>query len=290
MPKTKNKKSKSSKKGKSKKMQVKIKKPQIKFKKPTLEGIKESNITKYSLLVLLILVFFVIIDFGVQYLNNDYSAAVVNGKRITEREYFYRLDQAYGSAIVSQLIDEALVRQEAEKEGVIATEEEIDEQLADITEQVGGEEQLNLSLETYNLTMEDLRRQIELDVLTRKMIEPTLDYTDEDVKAFFEEFSEAIFPEESAELEEGELLDYETYKDETLDVFIQQEISTAQGPWLAELKANAKIQNNVLEGPGYKFLGATRNIVQNIWDDINSNEAESTETDDGENADTESAE
>ena len=279
MPNKSSKKSKSPKKKKGK-MQVKIKKPQIKFKKPTWEGIKESKVTKYSLLVLLILVFFVIIDFGVQYLNNDYSAAVVNGERITEREYFYRLDQAYGSAIVSQLIDEALVRQEAENEGVIATEEEIDEQLAEITEQVGGEEQLNLSLETYNLTMEDLKRQIELDVLTRKMIEPTLDYTDEDVKAFFEEYSEAIFPEESAELEEGELLDYETYKEETLDVFIQQEISTAQGPWLAELKADAKIQNNVLEDPGYKFLGATRNIVKNIWDDINSNQADDTESED----------
>jgi hypothetical protein len=265
---------------KGKKMQVKIKKPQIKFKKPSWKGIKESNITKYSLFVLLILVFFVVIDFGVQYLNNDYSTAVVNGKRILEREFFYRLDQAYGSAIASQLIEEELVRQEAEKEGVTATEEEIDEQLAEITEQVGGEEQLNLSLEAYNLTMEDLRRQIELDVLIKKMLEPTLEYTEEDVKAFFEEYSEAIFPEEAAELEEGELLDYETYKDETLDVFIQQEISTAQGPWLAELEAEAKIQNNVLEDPGYKFLGATRNIISNIWDDVNSNDADDTESED----------
>lgn len=277
MPKTK--KDKSPKK-KSKKMQVKIKKPKIKFKKPSWKGIKESNITKYSLFVLLILVIFVVIDFGVQYLNNDYSAAVVNGQRITEREYFYRLDQAYGNAIVSQLIEEELVKQEAEKEGVTATEEEIDGQLAEITEQVGGEEQLNLSLEAYNLTIEDLRRQIELDVLIKKMLEPTLEYTEEDVKAFFEEYSEAIFPEEAAELEEGELLDYETYKDKTLDVFIQQEISTAQGPWLAELKADAKIQNNVLEDPEYKFLGATRNIINNIWDDINSNEAEDIESED----------
>lgn len=273
MPKKVNKKSKSPKKS-TKKVQVKFKKPKIKFSKPSWENIKNSKVTRTSLLVLLILIFFVIIDFGVQYLNNDYSAAVVNGERITEREYYYRLDQAYGNAIISQLIDETLIRQEAEEEGVTVSEEEIQADLDDITEQVGGEEQLNLSLETYNLTMDDLKRQIEIDILSKKILEPTLEYSEEDVKAFFEQYSEAIFPEEAAELEEGELLDYETYKEETLEVFLQQEISTAQGPWLAGLATEAKIQNNVVDDPDYTFLGASRNIISNIFDEINSNEGD----------------
>lgn len=273
MPKKADKKSKSPNK-KGKKLEVKFKKPKIKFQKPTMENIKNSKVTKYSLMALIILVAFIAIDFGVQYLNNDYSAAVVNGERITEREYYYRLDQAYGSAIISQLVEEELIRQRAEEQGVTVTQEEIDEELASITEQVGGEEQLNLSLEAYNLSKEDLERQIELDILSRKMLEPTLEYTEEDVMAFFEEYSEMIFPEDAATLEEGELLDYESYKDETLDVFIQQEISTAQGPWLAELEAEAKVQNNVVEDPSYRFLGATRNIVTNLFQDLNSNEAE----------------
>lgn len=273
MPKSSKKKSKSSKK-KGKKIQVKFKKPNIKFKKPNWEEIKKSKITKYSLIVLLVLLFFVAVDFGVQYLNNDYSAAVVNGDRVTNREYYYRLDQAYGNAIVSQLIEEELIRQEAAEQGVVATQEEIDEEIADITEQVGGEEQLNTSLEAYNLTMEDLERQIEIDILTRKMVEPTIEYTEEDVMAFFEEYSEMIFPEEAAKLEEGELLDYESYKKETLEVYLQQEIETARGPWLAELEAEARIQNNVVEDPTYRLLGATRNIISNIWNQINSNEAE----------------
>ncbi|KUK76049.1 MAG: PpiC-type peptidyl-prolyl cis-trans isomerase, partial [candidate division WS6 bacterium 34_10] len=208
MPKKANKKSKSPKK-KEKKVEVKFKKPNIKFKKPDWKEIKESKVTKYSLMVLLLLIFFVIVDFGVQYLNNDYSAAVVNGERITEREYYYRLDQAYGSAIVSQLIEETLIRQEAEKEGITVTEEEIQADLDEIVEQVGGQEQLDASLEAYNLTLDDLRRQIELDIISTKLLEPTLEYTEDDVKTFFEQYSEAIFPEEAAQLEEGELLDYE---------------------------------------------------------------------------------
>jgi hypothetical protein len=277
MPKKASKKAKSPKES-GKKFEVKIKKPQIKFKKPTWESIKESKVTKYSLMVLIIFVFFIAIDYGVQYLNNDFSVAVVNGERITEREYYYRLDQAYGNAIVSQLIDEKLIRQEAEVQGVTVTEEEIQADLDEITEQVGGQEQLDLSLEVYNLTMDDLRRQIELDILSTKMLEPTLEYSEEDIMAFFEDYSDAIFPEEAGELEEGELLDYETYKDETKEVFIQQEISSAQEPWLQELKVEAKIQDNVTEDPSYKFLGATRNIITNLLQDAESNEEVETES------------
>jgi hypothetical protein len=273
MPKKSNKKSTSSK-SNGKKVQIKIKKPNIKFKKPTWESIRTSKVTKYSLYVLGVLIFFVLVDFGVQYLNNDYSAAVVNGDRITRREYYYRLDQSYGSAIISQLIEEELIMQEAKKEGVVASDEEVASQVADITEQVGGEEQLNLSLTAYNLTMEDLETQIRLDILTNKMIEPTLDYTEEDVMAFFEDYSEMIFPEEAAALEEGELLDYESHRDETLNVFLQQEVESAKTTWLANLETNAKIQDNVTEDNKYRFLGATRNIITNIWDDINSNKPE----------------
>jgi hypothetical protein len=266
MPKKSKKKSKNSK-----------KKLKIKFKKPSWEEIKNSKVTRYSLIVLLVLLFFVAVDFGVQYLNNDYSAAVVNGERITDREYYNRLDQSYGSSVVSQLIEEELILQEAEKQGVTVTEEEIKEDLTDITEQVGGEEQLNLSLDAYNLSLEDLKRQIELDILKRKVLEPTIEYTQEDVMAFFEDYSELMFPEEAAELEEGELLDYESHKDETLDYFLQQEIETASSTWLAEIEENASIQNNVVDKPSYKLLGATRNIISNIWDRINSNDGNTEE-------------
>jgi len=277
MPKKSSKKvSKKSPKKKGKKVQIKIKKPNIKFKKPSWEGIKNSKITKYSLYVLAVLAFFIVVDFGVQYLNNDYSAAVVNGDRVTNRDYYYRLDQSYGSSVISQLIQEELIMQEAKNEGLVATDEEISSDLADITEQVGGEEQLQLSLDAYNISMEDLKRQVELDILSKKMIEPTLDYTDDDVKAFFTDYSDVLFPDEAAALEDGELLDYDTYKGQTLDAYIQQEVSNAITSWLATLEADANIQDNVVDKPIYKFLGATRNILTNIIDEANSNEADST--------------
>jgi len=276
MPKKPTKKRKSPKK-KSKKLQIKIKKPNIKFKKLSWESIKKSKVTKYSLYVLGILVFFIIADFGVQYLNNDYSVAVVNGQRVTERKYYDRLDQGYGSTVVAQLIEEELIMQEAEKQGITVTDEEIEADLADITEQIGGEEALDSALEYYSLSMDDLRLQIELDLMITKIIEPTLDYTEEDVQVYFEEYGETIFADDAAELEEGELLDYDTYRGETLEYFLEEEISNASSTWLAEAEEEAKIQDNVTDKPDYKFLGATRNILTNLLGEINSNESTESE-------------
>lgn len=248
------------------------KKLNIKFKKPNWESIKESKVTRYSLIVLAVLVCFVIVDLGVQYLNNDYSVVVVNGTRVSQREYYYRLDQAYGSAIATQLIQEELIRQEAQSQGVVATEEEIQEEVDNIAEQLGGADQLDSSLEVYNLTMDDLKDQIEIDILSNKIIEPTIEYSEEDVQEFFEQYSEVIFAEDAANLEDGELLDYDTYRDETLEVYLSNEVENAKSSWLAEIEAEAKIQNNVTDQPKYMFLGATRNIISNIFDEANTNE------------------
>ncbi|MCD4756596.1 SurA N-terminal domain-containing protein [bacterium] len=243
----------------------------IKFKKPTWAGIKENKITRYSLLVLAILACFVIVDFGVQYLNNDYSVVVINGIRISQKQYYYRLDQAYGSSISAQLIQEELVRQAALEENIAVSDEEVQEEIDGIAEQLGGTDQLDLSLEAYNLTMEDLTEQIKIDLLANKILEPTIEYTEEDVMAFFEQYSNVIFAEEASSLEEGELLDYETFREKTLEIYLQQEIESAKTTWLSELEITAKIQNNVTDRPEYKILGATRNIVSNIMDEANSN-------------------
>ncbi|MCD4811835.1 SurA N-terminal domain-containing protein [bacterium] len=243
----------------------------IKFEKPTWAGIKESKITRYSLLVLAILVCFVIVDFGVQYLNNDYSAVVVNGVRISRKEYYYRLDQAYGSSISAQLIQEELVRQEALTENVVVSEEEVQEEIDKIAEQLGGSDQLDISLEAYNLTIEDLKEQIKIDLLANKILEPGIEYSEEDVKAFFEQYSNVIFAEEASALEEGELLDYDTFREKTLEIYLQQEVESAKSTWLMELEGSAKIQNNAVDRPEYEILGATRNIVTNIIDEANTN-------------------
>ena len=245
---------------------------QIKFKKPSMEALKEFKETRAFkvLSITFIIVFcFVLVDYGVQYLNNSYSVAVVNGSRITRGTLNRRMEQAYGSSVVSQLIEEELIKQEAAREGITVAQEEIDEELQFIADQLGGEDQLEASLTAYNITRDELIEQIRLNLLAKNILEPTIEYTEEDLMEFFDNYSNLLFPQEFAELEEGEKLNYDTYRERTLETFVSQEIEAAKAEWLAELREEARIQDNLVSKPSYRFLGATRNILNNILNQAN---------------------
>jgi len=272
---------KQSKSSKAPKKTIKIKKPNIKFVKPKIKFSKldfKSLITNKAfrvfLYVLSAIVVFILVDLFVQYLNNGYSVAVVNGSRISKSKYHKELEAMYGPTIASQLIDEKLITLEAKNADVTASDEEIQAQLDDIIESIGGQEAYEAALLANNITEEQLRDDIRLDILAREILEPTIEYTDDDIKAFFEQYSSAMFPNETAALEEGEMLDYELYKDEVKTYFIRQQVENEKYTWLESLKSEYSIQDNSTSKPKYGVLSATINIFRNILEEANSNKTE----------------
>jgi hypothetical protein len=256
---------------------VKIKKPNIKFQKPNIKKIASSKGFKTFLTVVGVIVVFILIDFFVQYLNNGYSAAVVEGKRIPRSEYIKELETAYGATVVDQLIDEEIIKIEAEKAGVEATDEEVNKQLETLIESVGGKEVYDTVLQQNNIDEEELKDQIRLSILANKVLGPTIEYTDDDLKSFFNQYSAQLFPTETEALEEGEKLDYEQYKDQVEQRYIEQKVYENEGAWLEDLRSQYKIQNNVTNKPKYGVLSATINIVKNLFNEANSNQIEDTQ-------------
>jgi len=246
----------------SKKLDIK------KVKDVKLPKVKISDSLKPALkiigIVLLVVASLALIDLAVQYLNNDYSVAVVNGVRITKNEWHKRLETTYGPSIASQMIDDQIIESEAKEQDISIPEEEIDEEIDRIIESIGGEEAFGAALEANNITLEELRDQIRIDLLATELLAPDLEYTDEDLKDFFSQYSDVIFPNETAALEEGELLTFEDFKEETEEIFIQQEVQNRKATWLAEKKEEYQIQNNATSKPQYGFLTITTNIVNNL--------------------------
>ena len=256
---------------------IKISKPKIKFSKPNLKSLVSSKVFKPLLYVLGGIAVFILVDLFVQYLNNGYSIAVIDGARISRTKYHKELEEMYGPTIASQLIDDKIITLEAKKAGITATDEEIDAQLQDIIEGVGGQEAYEAALSANNITEQQLKDDIKLDILSREILEPTIEYTDDDVKAFFEQYSSAMFPNESAALEDGEKLDYELYKDQVETYYIRQQVENTKYTWLESLRSEYSIQDNSVSQPKYGILSATINIFKNILQDANSNEIEVTE-------------
>lgn len=253
------------------KKQISIKKPDLKNIKNTFKSPIWKSVLKVVGLTLIILGSFIGVDLFIQYLNNDYSVAVVNGERVSKSQYYKLLDQAYGETISQTLIENTLIRQEAKKEGIELTQEEVDAELQNTIDYVGGQEEYDATLLSNGITNDDVIEQIELSLLTRKIISPTLEYTEDDVKSFFDQYSSLMFPSETNALEEGEKLNYDLYKDEAESVYVDQLVSDAKDTWLKELESTAKIQNNAIEKPEYGILTITRNIINNFIDSTNSN-------------------
>ena len=243
------------------------KKVRIVVKKPDISKVKDINfkpIGKVIGLILIIVSAFALIDLAVQYLNNDYSVAVVDGTRISKSKWHKTLESAYGSSVAQQLIDEQIIRAEAKKADITVSKEEIDKQITDIETSLGGKEALDTALVANNITLEQLKEQVELDILSTKILTPQIEYTEDDVKSFFNQYSDVIFPDETAALEKGEKLDFDKYKEETEKVYIQQQVQSKRSSWLTEVEGSHRIQDNSVSRPRYGFLTTTVNIINNL--------------------------
>ena len=224
--------------------------------------------------VVLVLTSLVLVDLLVQYINNDISVAMVNGHRISKAQWHKRLEQTSGSMVASQMIDEKIIKLEAKKAEISVSKEEIQKEMDEIIESIGGDDAFKAALLSANITEQELRDQIKTDLLTKEILIPTFEYDDEDLISFFDSYSDVIFPEETAELEEGEKLDFEQYREKTEEVYIEQEVQMRRAGWMAEKKEEYNIQDNSVAKPKYGFLSITFNMVSNLIEKVNKTEVE----------------
>lgn len=114
------------------------------------------------------------------------TIATVNGANIQKQELYDLLVKVNGEAALDNLILEKLVQQEADAASVKFTEQDITDEINVIKIDFPSEEDFNNVLLQNNLTMEDLREDMRLSAMIRKVLEPKTTVTDEDVKAYFD--------------------------------------------------------------------------------------------------------
>jgi hypothetical protein len=244
---------------------VPVKNKQMNFK---IDKSKLSEYAKSAGKVLALLLVLLLVDLFVQYLNNDYSVAIVNGQRIPRREYVKNLETIYGAQVADALVEEELVRQLGQKEGIEIESEDVDEAYTEIETQLGGEEALNAALVQNNMTEDDLRGQLENELVLKKIIEPKLEYTDEDLADFFEQYKDMLYEDPSE-------IDFEEKRDEIESYYIEQKTFEERDIILGEFQEESTIKINVPgvseDDTGYGFFKATRNLIANFTEEHNTN-------------------
>lgn len=170
---------------------------------------KEFNYAIVALIILIIVVGYVV------YINKDRIfksevgieqgiAAVVNGDVITANELnrqYNRIDEQSKLLItkdmfLDQLITVKLLLQEAEKLDIKVDEKEVMNEINEIKEQFESEEDFYLSLEALDSSLDELKKQVEKQLIINELLNKTIiskiEVTDSEVKSFYDQNKELI--------------------------------------------------------------------------------------------------
>jgi len=113
--------------------------------------------------------------------------AVVDGVKITEKQFNDRLVSMAGHDVLRDMIDRELIRQAAADAGIEITEEQLDSEIQEAKAQFDSEEQFNQWLAGRNVTQDEWREHVRMMMITRALALKDVQYTDEDLRRFFEE-------------------------------------------------------------------------------------------------------
>ncbi len=165
-------------------------------------------------------------------LRNYFIVATVNGQPITRLEYMKELEAQAGKQAMNSIVTKTLILQEAKKNNVSVSNEEIDKEIKTIEQNLEKQGQkLDSVLTLQGLTRESLREQISLQKLIEKMVGKDVKVTDKEVTDYITA-NQASLPTGVEETEQ---------KKQVTEQLRQQKLNDKAQEWLQKLQQNAKV-------------------------------------------------
>lgn len=124
--------------------------------------------------------------------GDDSAVARVNGVAITKGDLFDEMYKHIGAQVLDELILMKLIHAEAEEQGVTVEDADVEAELAEISAQVGGPEQLDFLLMQQQMSLAELEDQIRNNLLIHALLGPDIVIDDEDVLQVFEDNKDAF--------------------------------------------------------------------------------------------------
>ncbi|MGE6719150.1 peptidylprolyl isomerase [Peribacillus frigoritolerans] len=129
----------------------------------------------------------------------DKTIASIDGEKINEDELYDALVAGYGADTLDLLITNKLVELEAEKAGIKIKDEEIQKEIDVMVESYGDEKSLKEQLEASGSSMDALKKDIVVYLQTKKLVEPRITVTDDEISTYFEDNKDTFAQTEQVE-------------------------------------------------------------------------------------------
>jgi FKBP-type peptidyl-prolyl cis-trans isomerase (trigger factor) len=203
--------------------------------------IVKSGVTKKAFNVVLLAKIILVIALGVvvflliQKNRGLFVAGTVNKSPISRWELNQKMAEKYGSATLEEIVSERLLNENLKKNKIIVTDKEVQDELASIKAQYGGETQFKAAIAQYGMTEAQATESIRQSVGLKKLIEATYTITisDADIQKYFTDNKSTYA---------GKTLDA-SLSAEIKDTLYQQQIYTKSQEWYSQIRKDAKVSS-----------------------------------------------
>lgn len=159
-----------------------------------------------------------------------FLAGQVNGQPVFKSQLSKRLYSRYGKQALEDLIVEELIQQEAKSKGVVISNQDFEQAQEKIKKQLGEKADLDSLLAFQGVNREEFKRQLELEISMRKILEKEIVVSQEEIDSFVKENKKYL-----AATTEGELT--QEAKEKLLDQKVGERVNT----WVNDLLGKAKV-------------------------------------------------
>lgn len=216
---------------------TKSKNKKLKIKKRTMISLKEEKTSYIKEKIRnprVFALFIIIIIAGLLfYFKGLFVAAIVNGEPITRLSLISQLEKKDGKQMLSTLVTQTLILQEAKKRKIDVNQQEIDADIKRIETGLSSQGQtLDQAMLAQGITKEDLVKDIRIQKLVEKMFVKDVKVTDSEVADFIDKNQSSIPTN----------LTPDDVKKQVRQQLEQQKLSTIFQTWLDSAQKNAKIQ------------------------------------------------
>ncbi|MEH7248751.1 peptidylprolyl isomerase [Neobacillus niacini] len=120
-------------------------------------------------------------------LTKDKAVAKINGEAISKDELYDEMVKQYGPVTVEKIISDKIVALEAKKQKISISDADLNAEVDKLKESYGGEDVFNQMLKSNNTSLNALKEDLENYLTLRKLLEPQIEITDEELKTYFDE-------------------------------------------------------------------------------------------------------
>lgn len=221
---------------------LKTRKRFVKTKKgvdPVAAKVEEKPVTKRyfsgkHLLILLFSGLFLLLVIFLYFLNKRLNVAKVNGQPISRIELYRELEKKSAKEVLDELITKKIIFQEAKKNNIVVSKEDIDGELAKINTSVSSQgATLNEVLEIQGVTYEQLVENIKIQKILEVILKDSINVTDEEIKNRYDENKDVYGKEKT----------FDELKEDIKFQLYQERITAAYRTWIEEKRSSSVIEN-----------------------------------------------